>query len=78
MSFEQTMIDFIKDTDGLVENETREKLELAEVAVAELFKDPEMTMGEVALAFAMALPPEHLAWYVTVLLRDRIEFGGVA
>ncbi|OKI54546.1 hypothetical protein [Micromonospora sp. CB01531] len=68
-------LDALQDKDGSVENEVRMKLELAEKAMREMFEDPDFSMGEAALAFSMALPAEHLAWYVTVLLRDRIEFG---
>ncbi len=70
------LLNILQDKDGKVENEVREKLVLAEKAMKEMFEDPEMTMGEAALAFELALPPAYLAWYVTVLLRDRIEFGG--
>lgn len=73
--FEESLVDIIKDTDGSVEVEVREKVALAEEAMREMFKDPEMSMGEAALAFSVLLPPGTLAWYVTVLLRDRIEFG---
>lgn len=69
------LMDILQDKEGKVENEVRQKIELAEDAFRELFKDPEMTMGEAALAMAMLLPAEHLAWYVTVLIRDRVEFG---
>lgn len=71
-----TILEVLQDKSGAVENEVREKIVLAEAAMREMFKDPEATMGEAALAFSLALPAEHLAWYVTVLLRDRIEFGG--
>lgn len=72
------LMDVLLDKSGAVEAEVRPKLEKAEKAVREHiaeYGEDVVTNGELAFGFS-TLDKSTLAWYVTILLRDRIEFGG--
>lgn len=57
-----------------IEAEVARKIPEATDAVKGMLAErPDMTVGELASAFLLALPEAHLAWYVAFLFMDKAK-----